>query len=599
METLETISLDRHFAQFIAALAENNGEAVFVAALLASMATRRGDSCLRLEEWGGWSGQSGEGRPVHVPSLPDWLARLRDSRVVGVDGAPGPLVLEEGRLYLRRYWEYEQEVAGYLRRQAEAPDFHLDMTALTAKLPGLFPAGKAAGGIPDGQRLAALAVLLRPLVVITGGPGTGKTTTVALALALLGALCRRPAEMPRVALVAPTGKAATRLQEAVARLKAAGGLPPDLTGLLPDRVQTVHRLLGAVQGTALFRYHERNPLPCDLLVVDEASMVDLPLMAKLIRALPPAGRLILSGDRHQLASVEPGSVLGDICFPPALAAFSAGFAAKARLLGEEIAGPAGNAAPGRLGDSLVELKHSRRFGTASGIARLSEAVRAGDAPAAWACLNDPELPDVGWRELGTVTPLAEWLLELVAGGSFSWLTGPSPEEILAGQTGFHVLCALRRGGVGAEEVNSRLQASLTAGGAENPRTGQPVMILDNDYDLQLYNGDTGIIWPAGSASARAFFPDPAGGVRTVAVSRLPAFQPAYAMTVHKSQGSEFDRVALVLPDRFGPVLTRELLFTALTRARQEVVIGGTREVFEQAVATTTERRSGLRRKLWG
>ncbi len=598
-QALENISLDCHFARFIAGLAADDGEEVYLAALLTSLMTRGGDICLRLEEWAGRQFQLGDGRILRAPVLESWRDKLRCSPVVGIASGSAPLVLEEDRLYLSRYWEYEESVAEFLRLRGNSDDCFFDRRTLVEGIDRLFPERKDIVG-RDWQRLAGLAVLLRSLVVITGGPGTGKTTTVALVLALLGEQYRLRGERLRIALAAPTGKAAMRLQETVANLKGQGQLPPGWGDFIPDQVMTIHRLLGAVGGSPFFRHNEENPLPYDLLVIDEASMVDLPLMAKLFGALTATARLILLGDRHQLASVEPGSVLGDICDPAGLASFSKEFVDEARQLGEVIALPPGPPGPGRFCDSLVELQGSRRFGSGSGIAILSRAIRDGDFAEAWECLQNPDYPEVIWREVAGPGQLDVWLADLVSAGRFAWLVGRHPEQILADNGRYRVLCALRQGGFGAEQINRRLQDLLAADSVGGVAPGRPVMVLRNDYELQLYNGDTGIIWPVTGerAESRAYFPGPGGTLRIISPSRLTEHQVAYAMTVHKSQGSEYSRIALVLPGNFSPVLSRELLFTAVTRARDEVTICGTPEVLAQAVAAVTERRSGLRRKLW-
>jgi len=600
VELLENISLDCHFAKFIADF-DGVGEEIYLAALLTSLATRKGDICLRLQDWAGRQFQLADGRIKGAPGLERWLSLLRRSSAVGSIGASTPLVLEEERLYLSRYWEYEQAVAGFLRRRGEAADCSFDRCALREGLAVLFPRRNGSVVGPDWQRLAVLAVLLRSFVVITGGPGTGKTTTVALVLALFGEQCRLLGEQPLVALAAPTGKAAMRLQEAVARLKGQGQLPLGWDEFIPDQVMTIHRLLGVVNGSPFFRHNAENPLPHDLLVVDEASMVDLPLMAKLLGAIKPSARLILLGDRRQLASVAPGSVLGDICDPVGLAAFSRTFVDEARQLGEEIDLRPDLPGPGRFSDSLIELKESRRFDSGRGIARLSKAIGDGDFAGVWDFLHNPDFPEVIWRELPDPEHLDGWLAELVATGSFSWLSGLAPERILADNGRFRVLCALRQGPWGAEQVNRRLHELLAAGSDKGEASGVPVMVLRNDYELQLYNGDTGVIWPAtgDDGARRAYFPGPAGSLRAISPSRLPEYQIAYAMTVHKSQGSEFSRIALVLPGNFSPVLSRELLFTAASRAREGVTICGTPDVLARAVASVTARRSGLRRKLWG
>lgn len=597
----EMSPLDRHFARFIATFAAGDEE-VYVAAALVSMATRKGHSCLELREWAGNNALAASGQTWTVPELAQW--RMALAGCVGVGSGPGntPLVMEEDRLYLRRYWGYEEEVArGFLRR-GRAACLPVDDRLLADGLSRCFP--QTPGGDNDGQRLAALVAMLRPLAVISGGPGTGKTTTVALILSLLVEQGQERGRVPRVALAAPTGKAAMRLQESISKInqlqllrdRAAGGF-------FPDQVMTVHRLLGTISGSPSFRYNENNPLPYDLVVVDEASMVDLPMMAKLLRALKPETRLILLGDRHQLASVEPGSVLGDLCYPAALTHFTREFFDRLGAFGVTITSGAVSGTAFGLEDSLVELQHSHRFAGASGIGRLGAAVKAGDAAGAWAVLFDPAAADVVWCEVASPELLEHSLSGLIPEG-FSALPELAPGEALAANANFRVLCALRQGPFGAEQVNARLEKFLAGHGyqvaAGQNYPGRPVMVLRNDYDQGLYNGDVGIILPdpEEAGALKAFFQNPGGGFRKISPALLPLHQTVYAMTVHKSQGSEFERILLVLPERHSPVLSRELLFTAITRARTRVEIWGRRQVFEQAVLTSSERHSGLREKLW-
>lgn len=597
----EISPLDRHFARFIATFA-NGAEDVYLAAALVSMATRNGHSCLELPEWSGKTAFSASGQTWSVPELARWRRALAGCAGVGSGLEETPLVLEEDRLYLRRYWGYEEEVArGFLRR-GRAVNLPVDDSLLAEGLSRYFP--QTPGDAHDGQRLAALVALSRPLAVISGGPGTGKTSTVALILALLAEQYQERGRVLRVALAAPTGKAAMRLQESISKInqgrwfrdRAAGGF-------FPEQVMTVHRLLGAINDSPSFRHDEKNPLPYDLVVVDEASMVDLPMMAKLFRALMPETRLILLGDRHQLASVEPGSVLGDLCHSAALARFTREFSDRLRAFGVTTAP---DPAPGKvlgLEDSLVELQHSHRFASASGIARLGAAVKAGDAARAWDVLLDPTVTDVVWREVDSGEELEQSLSGLIP-EEFRGSRGMSPAEALAANADFRVLCALRQGPFGAEQVNSRLERLLAGHGypvaAGQNYPGRPVMVLRNDYEQGLYNGDVGIILadPEQAGALKAFFPNPGGGFRKIAPARLPVHQTVYAMTVHKSQGSEFERILLVLPERHSSLVSRELLFTAITRARTRVEIWGKRQVFEQAVLTGGERHSGLLIKLW-
>jgi len=596
-------SLDLHYARFVARFS-GGCQQVFLGAALASMVTRNGHSCLELREWAGRGVLLGDGQQqLLIPPLAEWCEGLSASPAVSDGGECTPLVLVGERLYLSRYWGYEKAVATWLVARGKESPWLCDEALLLAGLARWFPQKLA--GSDGNQRLAALVCLLRPLAIVTGGPGTGKTTTVALILALLAEQYQGRGELLRVALAAPTGKAAMRLQESIARIKAAQNFPGDIAKIIPDQVVTVHRLLGALGKSPDFRHDEKNPLPLELLVVDEVSMVDLPLMAKLLRALPSGARLILLGDRHQLSSVEPGSVLGDLCRAEALPRFSR---ATIDALGSfgVIVEPTMVAEPaGGLADSLVELNRSHRFGVDSGIGRLGAAVRQGDGDAAWEILSDQAETDVVWREIPTAGHLAQLLADLVAQGAFVSLGAPDPGVALAGGEAVQVLCALRRGPFGADLVNVALERALAGGNARvlagRNYPGRPIMVLRNDYDLLLYNGDVGVVLADRESNneLKAFFPGLAGSFRKIALARLPPHQTTYAMTVHKSQGSEFDQVVLILPDRPSPVLSRELLFTAITRAKSRVEIWGSRQVFAQAIGTVSERRSGLSDQLWG
>jgi len=593
--------LDQHFARFMARFADGDA-GVFMAAALVSMATRRGHSCLKLREWAGGKALAASGQLLPVPELAQWCASLAGCVGIGPGLGHTPLVLEGERLYLRRYWGYEEEVAQGFIARGRAACLPVDERLLADGLARCFP--PTSGDDSDGQRLAALVAMFRPLTVITGGPGTGKTTTVAMILNLLAGQDSGQSGHLRVALAAPTGKAAMRLQESPSRLKQGALLPGrEADGFLPEQVMTMHRLLGALGAASVFRYNEKNTLPYDLVVVDEASMLDLPMVAKLFRALRPATRLILLGDRHQLASVEPGSVLGDLCHPAALARLTRTFSGR-------LWGSGAPDAPGftsdvafSLEDSLVELRRSHRFAKESGIGRLGAAVKAGNAAEAWAVLADPAASDVVWREVAFPDELEKLLPGLVC-NAFAGLPEMDPDEALAANARFRILCALRQGPFGAEQLNARAEGVLAARGypvaAGQNYPGRPVMVLHNDYDQRLYNGDTGIVLAdaAQSGELKAFFPAPDGGCRKISPARLPVHQTVYAMTVHKSQGSEFDRILLVLPERHSSGLSRELLFTAITRARHQVEIWGRRQVFEQAVVASAERHSGLREKLW-
>jgi len=596
-------ALDLHFARFIGRFGGADAAALVLSAALVSRATASGDVCLDLNAL--------QGRPLPgsrveltCPSADRWIGALRGSPAVGRPGERRPLVLDDAhRLYLHRYWEYEYRLAAGIARRITHAAEDRDIHALGAAIQRRF-SGRAATEI-DWQQVAVAVCLLRRFSVITGGPGTGKTTTVGQILGVWEELnAGRPT---RVLLAAPTGKAAARLKESLAaatcRPEAGGGhvTPPGY------EVATLHRLLRPVVGTPLFRHGAENPLPVDLMIVDEVSMVDLALMAKLMEALPESARLVLIGDRDQLASVEAGSVLGDIC-GRARPGFSPEFGGVIRrLTGQPVPLDAGGHP---LQDSIVELQVSRRFPAGSAIGMLSRAVNQGDAAGALALLSQTGDESVNWQQPQPGRDgAADWEHRLAAGYAM-YRPGPDPASVLQALGRFKVLCAHRHGANGVEEVNRMTERLLVRQGQlpDGPRRGspwypgRPVLITQNDYGLQLFNGDIGVSLrnPDGSADELAvFFADGGGRLRRFLPYRLPGHETVFAMTVHKSQGSEFEEVLLALPAEDSPVLSRELVYTALTRARRRFTLSGRREVVAAAIQRRIERTSGLREALWG
>ncbi len=582
---------DLHFARLMARLGGNDDPAVLLAAALASRAAGGGDVCLDLNRLGG-SLLPDTDTPLQCPPAPSWVAALRASAAVGLPGERRPLVLDERRrLYLHRYWDYEHRVAAALRARAGSDPPAFDRARMRAVITRHFPEPPPEG--IDWQRVAAAVALLKRVAVITGGPGTGKTFTVVRMIGVFAEL--EPGRVPpRVVLTAPTGKAAARLGEALR--SASPGAQAEVT--------TLHRLLQPVAGTPLFRRNAANPLAADLVVVDEASMVDLALMAKLLDALPAGARLILVGDKDQLASVEAGAVLGDICGRRHAPVFAEAMGERVReLTGQTV--PIG-APGGDLGECIVELKTSRRFAAGSAIGELSRAVNRGDGAQALDILARPGEASVAWVNAGGGAALAP----IILAGYRTYADRGGPAELLDRLNRFRVLCAHRAGRLGAEGVNRRAERLLARQGRIriDPRratpwyAGRPVLITRNDYRLGLFNGDTGIALPdseAGTDELYVHFNDPGGGLRRFLPYRLPAHETVFAMTVHKSQGSEFDEVLLVLPDRDSPVLTRELIYTALTRARRRITLAADPALLTAAIRRRIDRASGLREALWG
>jgi len=637
--------LDVHLTALLARLAGSDDPALMLATALASHRTGEGHVCADLTEVAGGPFLPDVPDAPIAPALPAWLAALRACAVVGAPGAATPLVLDDaGRLYLHRYWTYEHELAGKLLRRARMRPA-VDLGRLKAAVEAVFPRDPSTPS-PDWQRVAAVTAALRGLCVVSGGPGTGKTSTVVRLLAVLVAESASPLT---IRLAAPTGKAAGRLQEAVRSWREQ--LPAALRDAVPAEASTLHRLLGARASGPGVRHDAANPIPADVVVVDEASMVDLALMAKLVGALRTGARLVLLGDRDQLASVEAGAVLGDVCAEATLpsAAFAAEIAAIAGepLLAGEVAPrePARLSAQGELfaradaqrelfgaaagggtaergggsggspmRDTVVLLRHSFRFDASSGIGRLAAAVNAGDADGALAELRAGHA-DVGWRPLDGPGALAAALAEVAVPGFAPFCeaerAGASDAEVFAALARFRLLCAHRRGPFGVERVNALVEAALAERGLVRPAgpwyPGRPVLVTRNDAALHVFNGDVGVVRRRAAAAEvdddraplSVAFERPAAEPLHVPPVRLPPHETVWATTVHKSQGSEFERVVLVLPAEASRVVTRALLYTAITRARGRVEVWGSEAVVRDAVAATVARSSGLRDALWG
>lgn len=584
---------DIHVARTLARLLDEGDDAVLLGAALAVRAPRLGHVCVDLagvEESVVPSDEAARA-PLDLPwpETMAWAASLRASSLVGEGG---PLRLEGSLLYLDRYWGQERAVAVDLLKRASAPARNNPAT-LREPLGRLFP-GEAFAE----QSVAAATALLRRLSVIAGGPGTGKTTTIARILALVDEV--EGLHPRRVALAAPTGKAAARLEESVHEeavlLEVGDGTRAHLLALGGS---TIHRLLGRrPDSDSRFRHDRANPLPHTLVVVDEASMVSLSLMARLLEALRTDARLVLVGDPEQLVSVEAGAVLGDIVGP---ARAGARMRKDARRALEEATGRPAEAAEtsAAIGDGIVLLRRVHRFGT--GIAELADAVRRGDGPAVMRVLAGGR-QGVGWLAadpaVAGIEPVRDMAVE--AGVRLIELarTGDA-RAALAALADFRLLCAHRRGPHGIEAWTPRVEGWLEAYGAI-PGTwypGCPLLVGANDYGLRLYNGDTGVV------VARDGGPPPAafarrGGVVEFSPSRLGSLTPVHAMTIHKSQGSQFRRVAVLLPPSGSPILTRELLYTAITRAREELLLVGDEAAVRDAIGRPVARASGLRALLW-
>jgi exodeoxyribonuclease V alpha subunit len=475
----------------------------------------------------------------------------------GLAAVPGqvfgllPLVLEQNRLYLHRYWDYESRLARQIKAMMQAKP---SVEGLEAALDRYF---LALSDEVDWQREAARMALAQGFTIITGGPGTGKTTTVVRILALMQELAPEPLH---IALAAPTGKAAMRLQESIGSNKASLPCADSVKQLIPEKVTTLHRLLGAMPPSPYFRHNADKPLVHDLIVVDEASMVDLALMSKLVDALKPGAGLILLGDKDQLASVESGAVLADLT--------------------------------AILPDCTLELKKSHRFD--ENIKKLAVAVNRQQADIAWQMLQGGDK---------NITLLEQDLIDYVAGQQADYLRmirAAAPfDEIYRAFSRFQVLCANRHGKNSIADINHLVEQTLVAQKLISVSglwyVGRPVMVTQNNPALQLYNGDIGLCLSDNDQNGKlmVFFQRADGSVKKYLPARVPHCETVFAMTIHKSQGSEFEEVLIALPDAVNPVLTKELLYTAITRARKIVKLVADEAVFVATVGRRVERITGL------
>lgn len=566
--------LDYRFALALARIApEPPADAVVLGAAAASAALTRGDICLELARAPELLAPTEEDAPLGLttpwPEPTAWREALERSPLVTDGTTRAPLVLESGRLYLHRYWDYQRRLARSLfeRRETLMMPSPADQARTSATLDRLF-----ASADPDpAQRAAAETAVRRGLTIISGGPGTGKTSTVAR---ILGALVEADPTL-RAVLVAPTGKAATRLSESIRKQRAELGLSPELAAKIPDAAATVHRSLGyRPQTPTRFAHDREHPLAADVVVLDEASMVDLAMMTKLVEAVPRRARLILLGDRDQLASVAAGHVLGDI--------------AEAAL-------------PGRpLADCFAVLTKSHRFKEDGGIGALARAINLGDEDRVMSILRTESASgpnaELAWQP--NDAPDAEQRLRELAVAGWAPLSRRlgSAESALAALPGFQLLCAHRRGRWGAEHLTHEIRLWLAAGehvpAGEEWYPGRPVIVLVNDHAQDLWNGDTGVVLRDADGLLRVHFPS-AAAPRALSLAQLPTHASFYATTIHKAQGSGFDHVVAVLPPEPSPVITRELLYTAVTRARKRVTLVASEAVIRHAVRTRVQRASGL------
>jgi exodeoxyribonuclease V alpha subunit len=601
-------ALDHQFSSRLSSLYDESSPSVRWALAIASRQEAAGHVCAdlrRLDAVGLTTESGADATPFSVlaanDSVEDWIEEISASSLVEVISSqsrrpthPRPLVLDDrGRLYLRRSYESQRALAALVDARSQGPDFAIDWGLAEAGIERLVEA--TASGDAS-AKVALRTALARSLAIVTGGPGTGKTTMVARLVALLieQALANR-APPPRVRLLAPTGKAAAAMTSSFDRQRESLEIDSEIRNAMMITAETVHRALYRQTRRDAFGRPSSVLLAEDIVVVDEASMVDLESMTRLFAACQSVGRVVLLGDPAQLASVDSGAVLSELCEGTDQAQDPAMPAPDFRERAGKEDVPVG------LRDSIVTLRTSHRFSESGGIGRLAEAIRQGDADAVLAVLDDPSVPEVRRFDIGSIEAVRARLIEASRGIHREIEVAGSLDAKLERMGRYRVLCAHRRGPLGVEALCGVLDETAASERHTTRRTGwwlgRMLLITRNAPDQGLWNGDVGLIEET-QQGLRAIFPDGRGGVRTLSAGRMPAHESAIAMSVHKSQGSEFDVIDLVLGDVTSRLMTRELLYTGVTRARLRLNIHASENVLRDAVERRVARDSGLGEMLW-
>ncbi len=587
-----TIEIDFYLARSITqALGKTDDRLLFFTVMVCSQSLREGHSCLQVSEWAGHSYYENETNNhendsgFQFPSKKEWCQHLN---TLSISPAAGhPIVYENSRFYFRRYWLFEDELANAIKRFTRSLTFDEDKAESALNL--LFNSNERV----DWQMVSAANALDKQFSIVTGGPGTGKTTTVTK---LLITLCEVFSKAFNIKMVAPTGKAAQRLTESIQSakksLEGVSGISEISLSSVPQEATTIHRLLGVIPNHYEFRYNQRNKLTLDILLVDEASMVDLPLMARLFRALPENARVIFLGDSNQLPSVAAGSVLADIAPVP-----HPGYSVENVRLMNKLTGYTLPQSKDNAIDYLTTLTKSYRFKEDGGIGRLAKSIIEGQSNISWEQLRQPDNEVC----LSTEVNFSIWLNKLVSSFYLVLHRQKDAASALSEFSKFRILAATRVGEKGVDSINAAIDRYVkrTLGLPANTLFYHacPILITENNYECGLYNGDIGIIWKH-EGRLKAAFPDGSDGLCWFSLSRLPKYEFVYAMTIHKTQGSEFNALALVLPDYISPILSRELLYTGVTRARSTLEINSSKRIWVAGVKKKVSRNSGLYNKLF-
>lgn len=615
--------LDFHLAIFFTQQSASNDPLVqtrfAILVVWLSMEVRSGHVCINLNDVTKQNLEYRFGREqvnslfscLDFPTVEDWFMVCKQvgDNLIGNANSLSPFILSANRLYFQRMWQYENQVADYFNRQ-----FHIAPVSIIAAqklLTDLFPHTQTTE--IDWQKVATASAIINQVTIVSGGPGTGKTTTVSKILAILVAFHQQTQSSPlRIVAAAPTGKAAARLTESLSGAISTLPISQSIKASIPIEALTLHRLLGASMRNNQYMFNKDNPLNVDILLIDEASMIDLPMMASVIAALPEHSRLILLGDKEQLSSVEAGAVFGDLC-EQRNNGYSQQYIDRIKqLTGYHLDSSKSikvNSGSPSIADSICLLQKSYRFSNQSSIGILANLIKEGDSHQALALLNHKQLDDVVFfpvenrdeyqHAIAQCTEAYQYYLAIIKSRPDDIAT------ILTAFNEFRLLCALRDGPFGVKVLNKTIENLLYKNGYIHFNKqgiwyiGRPVMILKNSFSLGLFNGDIGITLPAfdNSNQLKVYFRLPSGEVKGFSTVQLPEHETAYAMTIHKSQGSEFVKVAIILPDDYSPLLTRSLFYTAITRAKKQVVLYSSKAIIEKTIKSQISRQSGLRELL--
>ncbi|EAT12610.1 exodeoxyribonuclease V subunit alpha [Bermanella marisrubri] len=584
--------IDKQFAKFCLDLSKDDHLAII--ALLVSDQLGQGNVCFDISQ------------PHSILSESELSELCHLAKQANSNDQNFPLVFEGSRIYLQRYHQYECFVEQAIRSRCQQYENDLEVDSLLNMINNLFPPNYSKQEI-DWQKVAVSVAVQSAFTVISGGPGTGKTTTVIKLLALLIEQYKVKGRQPIIRLAAPTGKAAMRLTESIGQAKHRLQVDEHVKDAIPEEASTLHRLLKRNR-EGDFYFNQMNPLHLDILVVDEASMIDLPMMAKLLAALPKHGQLVLLGDKDQLSSVEAGSVLADICDSGTRHGFSE---SQLKLINQltdipldQLKQNVAELHGAEIRNHVCHLRKSHRFSDHSGIAALARAANNGDVNR-WQQIFEGDFSDLNFFDL-TESNRQTLILQsaklyseyqnLIASDDNSDAVARRVHEVF---NRYRILCAVKEGELGVAGINQSLEQAL--GYQETWYAGRPIMIQQNDYGLNLYNGDVGIVLPRlidGKTQLRAAFLNADSEIRWLQPARLPQHETVYAMTVHKSQGSEFEHCALVLPEYPAPVLTKELLYTGITRAKARLTLLARDKLIAYTLRNQVQRASGLRDRLW-